>query len=244
MSQVLFRFDDASPYMVRSHWDRIEQLLNQYGIRPLVAIIPDCQDPGQQFQSYDKGFWERARQWQKNGWVIALHGETHVLSPDDGGLLEINDYSEFVGLSLETQAQKLQRGYEILCSKGLRPRVWIAPAHGFDRNTIEALKQATPIRHISDGLTLRPFRRYGMNWVPQLVGRPVAVPFGVMTTCLHPNTMSEKHFSYLESWLTTYRDRVVDASTMFNWTYPAFGLGHRAQQCLIGRLLQVKRAFV
>ena len=44
MNQSLLRLDDASDYMDIEKWQRLEEFLDRYGIKPLVGIIPDNQD--------------------------------------------------------------------------------------------------------------------------------------------------------------------------------------------------------
>lgn len=44
MSQYILRLDDASDYMDVKKWQRMEELLDQYGIKPLVGVIPDNLD--------------------------------------------------------------------------------------------------------------------------------------------------------------------------------------------------------
>lgn len=44
MSRYLLRLDDASDYSDRERWQRMETLLDRYGILPIVGIIPDNHD--------------------------------------------------------------------------------------------------------------------------------------------------------------------------------------------------------
>lgn len=39
MSQYILRLDDASDYMGVKKWQRMEELLDQYGIKPLVELF-------------------------------------------------------------------------------------------------------------------------------------------------------------------------------------------------------------
>ena len=54
---------------------------------------------------------------------------------------------------------------------------------------------------ISDGLTLQPYIYKGIKFIPQQINRFLKIPFGTITYCLHPNTMNEKHFNDLKSFL-------------------------------------------
>ena len=44
MSQYTLRMDDASDYMDAEKWQRMEELLDRYGIKPLVGVSPDNRD--------------------------------------------------------------------------------------------------------------------------------------------------------------------------------------------------------
>ena len=41
----LIRLDDASDHMNTERWDRIERMLDENGVRPLVGVIPVNRDP-------------------------------------------------------------------------------------------------------------------------------------------------------------------------------------------------------
>lgn len=111
MSRYLLRLDDASDYSDRERWQRMENLLDRYGIRPIVGIIPDNQDP-EMVESYprDEAFWQTVARWQQKGWTLALHGCTHEYITKDGGLNPVNHRSEFAGVPLEEQCAKIRRG--------------------------------------------------------------------------------------------------------------------------------------
>ena len=81
--KYLIRLDDACPTMKKEMWDRIEALLDSYGIKPMVGIIPDNADKDLKIDEEDTFFWEKARQWQSKKWSIALHGYDHCYILDD-----------------------------------------------------------------------------------------------------------------------------------------------------------------
>ena len=41
----LVRLDDACPQMNKQKWQRVENILDKYGIKPMVGIIPHNEDP-------------------------------------------------------------------------------------------------------------------------------------------------------------------------------------------------------
>jgi len=200
-TRYVFRMDDACPWMEHAKWDSLEAIFDRYGVKPVVAVVPDCQDPGLRQSAEDPAFWDKARRWQAKGWDIALHGFDHVYRGENRGLVPLNARTEFAGQSEEIQRQKIRDGWKILLEKGLNPTVWIAPAHTFDKTTLKCLLEETTIRIVSDGLSNRPFRRFGFSWVPQQIWAPRGCPAGLWTICLHPNTMGEDMPARVEAFL-------------------------------------------
>jgi hypothetical protein len=119
-------------------------------------------------------------------------------------LVPVNDYSEFVGLDLEEQRRRIRSGAAALKAQGLTPRLFVAPAHGLDRLTLDALREESSIRTISDGFSFRPYRRYDFLWLPQQLWRPRVMGPGLWTVCLHPNTMAEGALGALDSFCAAH----------------------------------------
>lgn len=197
-AKFLIRLDDASPFMDVNKWERIETLFDKYNIQPIVAIIPDNKDDEVTFSDYRHDFWEKARRWQDKGWTIALHGYDHCFISKEKGLVPRNSYSEFAGVDSEIQEEKIKNGYNILVENGLKPTVWVAPAHSFDKNSLKAINKHTPINIVSDGLAIYPFKKLGFNWIPQQVCHVPRRKLGLWTVCLHPNNMSPEKILKLE----------------------------------------------
>lgn len=204
MSRYIIRLDDAADRMDCKKWARMEKLLDKYDIKPLVGVIPNCRDEMMNIYDRDPDFWNKVHQWDTKGWTIALHGYEHVYCTTDGGIHPVNNRSEFAGLSLEQQKNKIKNGLEIFRRNEVEPKVFFAPSHTFDLNTIEALKQESNIRIISDTIANKPYSQYDMTFVPQQSGKVRKLPFKVVTFCYHPNMMEEQEFIYLESFLKKY----------------------------------------
>ncbi len=217
-AQYLLRLDDANPWQLKARWNRIEELLDRYGVKPIVAVVPSCEDPALKSDDEDEDFWEKARNWQAKGWTLALHGFNHVLSGTGRGVVPLNRRTEFAGQSEAQQRLKIREGYQIMREKGLEPTVWVAPAHTFDRTTVRLLLEETSIRTISDGLARQPFTRWGMTWLPQQLWKPRECPTGVWTICLHPSSDPEKSFDRLESFLKEHS--VMSAEAAVSWAQP------------------------
>ena len=70
--------DDACPMMDHQRWQRMEDLLDYYAVRPMVGIIPANTDPDTMIDAPDDAFWKKANRWKSKGWCVALHGYRHV----------------------------------------------------------------------------------------------------------------------------------------------------------------------
>ena len=55
----LIRLDDACEYMNEDKWDKIESLFDSLAVKPIVSVIPHCEDE-MFINAYnrDEDFWE------------------------------------------------------------------------------------------------------------------------------------------------------------------------------------------
>ena len=193
----IVRLDDAHPGQLQKGWDRIERALNELGIKPIVSVIPQNMDKS---ISHEKGietaFWDQVRKWQTNGWEIGVHGLHHLLRTGHRSILPISDYSEFSGKTSEDQLSMLTKAVDILRSNGCVAKYFVAPAHGFDEQTLVALSHLNPPLIVSDGFGFRPFIQDGIKFIPQQLWRGRRFAFGIWTICLHPSTMTEADFAH------------------------------------------------
>lgn len=208
MSQYLLRLDDASDFMDVKKWQRMEDLLDQYEIKPLVGIIPDNQDPSLvKTYEQDTTFWDKTVRWKEKGWELALHGCYHKYMTEDGGINPVNRRSEFAGVSLNEQKKMIRHGVDILKSHDIVPRAFFAPSHTFDENTLVALREESDIRVISDTIANDVYFERGFYFVPQQSGRVRKLPFKVCTFCYHPNMMKDADFDQLDAFLESMGDK-------------------------------------
>jgi predicted deacetylase len=222
-ARFLIRFDDICPTMNWAVWEQIEPILTRYGIRPILAVVPDNQDPKLFVNTPRSDFWERVRGWQANGWAIALHGYQHVYETRHAGLVGINAFSEFAGLPYDVQRNKVERALSIFSRERVRADAWVAPAHAFDATTVRVLAECG-IRVISDGFYWRPLLRLGALWIPQQMWRFRSMPGGVWTICLHHNHFSPSAIQELEADIDRYRRNIVSLDVLIS-QYPAKRLG-------------------
>jgi hypothetical protein len=199
-AQYLLRCDDLCPTASRPRWQRFLRLMEEFGIRPILAVVPDNQDPDLEVSPPDPGFWERVRSLESAGATIGLHGYRHLAKSRGRGLVPLHRETEFAGVEKETQRAWIHAGLEIMRGHGLNPILWVAPRHGFDGGTLEALRQEG-ITVLSDGFARVPFVRGGVTWIPQQIWEPVEKPHGLWTICVHPNTADDSLAERLRAFL-------------------------------------------
>ena len=229
-AQYLLRFDDLCPTMSRERWRRFRDVMEEFRIRPILAVIPDNHDPSMELAPYDPSFWSEMRAMEAAGATTAVHGYRHVCSSCGESLLGIHRRSEFAGVDAKTQREWIRKGIAILREHGLNPRLWAAPRHGFDANTLSALHDQG-MEYISDGFARISFRRDAVIWIPQQLWSPVPRAKGLWTICIHPCTACASEVDRLRLFLKghwpqfTSFDRVA---TEFAERAP--GLGERAYE--------------
>ena len=202
-AQYLLRIDDLCPGISGERWERFPPLFERYGIKPILAVIPDNQDSRLDLSPPDADFWAQMKDLQAAGATIGLHGFQHLCSVRGKSLLGLHGGSEFAGVDGETQRAWVREGLAILRGHGLNPRLWVAPRHGFDRTTLRVLREEG-IGVLSDGFARVPFVRCGMTWIPQQLWAPVNKSKGLWTICMHPNTAGDALLAELEAFLGLY----------------------------------------
>lgn len=215
-ARYLIRLDDACATMERDKWNRIEQMLDKHGVRPIVAVVPDNRDPSLMFEAPDPAFWERVRAWTQKGWSVAMHGYTHIMHPTGAKLvLPFYKRSEFAGLNLEAQAAMVRAAWALFLEQGIHPTIWVAPAHCFDLLTLKAVVRETPIRVISDGIALGAYYEHDFHWIPQQLWNFAERRSGLWTVCLHPNSMDDTAFTRLDTALGgRFRGRLIGVADL------------------------------
>ncbi|WP_420236318.1 lipid II flippase MurJ [Telmatobacter bradus] len=207
-ARYLLRLDDLCPTMKRERWQRFEQLIEAFGLQPILAVVPDNQDPDLECDSADPDFWPKMRTLEARGASIALHGLRHLPVGHGGGLLPLHQQTEFAGVEAETQFYWVGEGLHLLREHGLNPRLWVAPRHGSDQATLAALR-AHGIEVVSDGFSQTPYRRMGLIWLPQQLWEPVVKQEGVWTICMHPNTATDAQMERLQSFVQEHAAQFV-----------------------------------
>ena len=223
MHEFFLRLDDACETMDFGKWHQIENLLKKHEVAPLVAVIPENADPDlKKNERNDSAFEECLFRWIAQSWEIGIHGYDHILRESSKGLVGINKFSEFVDVKLEKQYEKIDKSLKNFRQRGIAANFWVAPAHGLDINTLVSLKLLSPNLIISDGLSYRPYTRFGIRWLPQQLWNPHLPYFGTWTLCLHPNEMTEENFEALDKFLILNRANVKNFSQATNLDYQQY----------------------
>ena len=237
----LVRFDDICPTMDWESWDKVEKVLISEGIRPILAVVPDNRDENLIFGKENEHFWLKVRTWKKMGWSIAIHGYQHLYQTDDSGLLGLNKYSEFSGLSYEQQSKKLQKALKIFESHDVKPNLWVAPAHSFDKVTVRVLSDLG-IEVISDGFFKRPVKYMNMIWIPQQLWKFRHFRSGIWTVCYHVNGMKKEELERICSDLNQYNESIISLDYVLkNTSINSFTIFDNIFSKVWVRLIKLKR---
>ena len=205
----LMRLDDAAPNWDAEKWDKMHNLLCKYNVKPIFAIIPHNEDEKLMKYPEDKEFLAKIHSWISNGWTPALHGYSHTLIENCGGINPVNNRSEFAGASLEIQKQKIKDGYSLLKEWGIIPEIFVAPAHTFDKNTLLALYKESNIRIISDTVANDIYFKDEFFYIPQQSGQVRKLNHKITTFCYHPNTTTDAQFERLEEFLKLHNKEFI-----------------------------------
>jgi hypothetical protein len=234
-AQYLLRFDDLCPTMDGARWRMFLPLMERYGIKPILAVVPDNQDASLQADVADPKFWEQMSLLEAGGATIGLHGYQHVCVADGWSLMPLHRQTEFAGVPRDCQLAWVRAGLAILHGHGLDPKIWVAPRHGFDRVTLEVLREVG-IGLVSDGFAERPYFDYGVTWIPQQLWMPVAKESGLWTICLHPNSATDETVRRLEDFVSRFAQQFTTVERVVK----EWPVGERS---FLDRFLQARRLF-
>ena len=214
--KISVRFDDICPTMNWNNFNKTMELCEKYGVKPLLGVVPNNQDKKLVVDEDNKDFFEIMRKYQEQGVSFAQHGLDHVYRNHKGGILKLNQKSDFVGLPKEEQKKFLGEGLEILKKEGINTKIYMAPSHSYDKNMIVALKELG-FEYVTDGYTNYNYKWCGLTFIPcKHTFRIRKKVKGVCTLCLHINTMSEKDIQEFENTLKQYKDNLCDYSELLS----------------------------
>ena len=241
-AQYLLRFDDLCPTIEHEHWLRYLPMIEEFGLKPILAVIPDNQDTEFNLSPPDPMFWPLMRAMEAEGATIALHGYRHLCASQGESLLSLHHHSEFAGVPDVTQQRWIREGLRILRGQGLNPTMFVAPRHGFDHATLRALrKEGIPL--LSDGFARVPFTRGGITWIPQQLWGPVKKSSGLWTICIHSNFTRAVQVDELRDFIRDHAAQFTSVDRVLEEFLPAeLGLTERLYEAWALWRAQVRRA--
>lgn len=205
----LLRFDDITPQMAWSKFNPLKDELEKLKISSILGVVPNSKDENLNIEDFNGDFFDTIRHYKAFGDTISQHGTHHIYSTNDSGLLKINPFSEFAGLSYERQYDILKYGKNILQKEGVWQPYFMAPAHSFDINTLKALFDLD-FKAITDGYGFYPYMKENIVFVPQLFSKPINFGFGISTICLHINQMSDKEIKNILEFVKNNRKYFIN----------------------------------
>ena len=218
-AQYLLRVDDLCPTVSRERWQLFRALIEEFRLQPILAVVPDNRDPALQVSAADSSFWVQMRALESGGNMIGLHGYRHLCRSRGRSRLGLDSASEFAGLPAETQRKWIGEGLNILRGHALNPRMFVAPRHGFDANTLLALRsEGIPL--LCDGFARRPFLCGEVTWIPQQLWGAEEKASGVWTICMHPNTASDGDVAGLHAFLRAHASQFTSVDRLLG-EFPA-----------------------
>ncbi|MBQ3797083.1 MAG: DUF2334 domain-containing protein [Butyrivibrio sp.] len=212
--KYLLRFDDICPTMDWNQWNRAVELLDRYGIKPLIGVIPSCADPKLNINPERSDFWQYIKMLQEKGYTVAMHGFEHVYRTKNKGIVGVSKQSEFAGLSYEKQYKMLEEGKKILHENGVDTDIFFAPSHSYDRNTLKALNELG-FQWISDGKGLKADYYKGLRLLPCINHAMPKKRLGkYITVVCHANEWTKKDgFDELDVFCKEHQKEIVDFVT-------------------------------
>lgn len=214
--KILIRFDDICPTMDYVQFNRAVELMDRYNVKPLIGVIPNCKDNDLMIEPLHEDFWNYVKSLQAKGYTVAMHGYEHVFCSPHRGMVTNRIGSEFAGLSLEQQIEKIKKGKEILISNGVETEVFFAPAHSYDHNTLRALA-VCGFKYMSDGKSNKAYCIEGVKCLPcRSAGAAKIRGAGYYTSVFHAHewARTEKAYGYeeLKRTLIDYHKYIVPFS--------------------------------
>ncbi len=206
-AKYIYRMDDITPDM---DWDKFWKFINlfkEHNIKPLLGIVPDNRDPKLCKGEKREDFWDVMRKLQQEGIVdFAQHGYRHVYVTKkcglQGAIYGFTPQSEFVGLTYKEQYEKIKAGREILKNQNINTDIWMAPSHSYDRTTLKVLYELG-FKAVTDGISLFPYKKEKLLFIPQQCWRPIGYPIGVITICIHSNEARDDLFGDIRNHVKT-----------------------------------------
>lgn len=208
--KIAVRLDDITPDMDWEKFRRLEKILDENKIAPLLGIVPDNQDTNLKRNPAMPDFDVQMKTWEAKDWVFAMHGWKHIYTTKKGGLFPLNNFSEFAGVKKEKQREMIYDGKMKLKKMGVVTDIFMAPAHSFDHHTLAVLKEAG-FQYITDGFGSSPYEWKGLKFLPIAFrkNKDIEKAEGYTTLVFHTNTMDEQDFIDFEKTVQNHKNDFI-----------------------------------
>lgn len=213
--KITVRMDDITPDMDWKSFEAFLGLFDKYGIKPLLGIVPCNRDPKLQIDEAAPDFYQRMKKLQQEGYCLAMHGCYHVYETGCGGCFPLNRQSEFAGRPEAEQRALLTAGKEMLEKEGIHTAIFMAPGHTLDKTTVKVLRELG-FSYITDGYGKRPYRRWGMTWLPISFLQRLLFSDrdGTATLVIHANNSSQQVLEAHERLFAQHQENFLPYSAL------------------------------
>lgn len=195
IKKLMVRFDDLCPNMDWNMWEKADQILREYSVKPLIGVVPDCKDQELNIMEERGDFWNYIRGLQEEGYVVAMHGYQHVYDLKCRGMINIGQDTEFAGHPYDVQYEKLRKGKQLLSEHGIETDVFFAPSHSYDDTTLRALHDCG-FKYISDGKSTKAVYRHNVMCVPLRTGGiPKIRKHGIYAAVFHTSMWYKSQYA-------------------------------------------------
>ncbi len=210
----LFRIDDICDKMRNEEQVyKLIKLLNKNGISPLLGIVPCVKDPNITENQSKFRLEDLKSLIRKDKVEIALHGYSHQYSKNRRRFI-FKKKSEFAGMSLQKQRERIHEGIKKIEKRmGVKPiKYFFAPAHSYDRNTLNVLSELGMIN--VDGISLYPFVYKKVIHIPQqknyVSEKCLFFSKGIFVNHFHPSSISDKVLHDVKEFIKKNKGNLVN----------------------------------
>lgn len=187
--RFLVRADDLFVGADFSKWDSFISICRRLNVRPIIGLIPFCEDESLlRFSKSKIVDLVHIKEWEKDVDYL-IHGTYHRYHPITSDLLNRSSKSEFAGLPYSKQRRLIRKSIKWFEDNRIEYKGFMAPSHSFDKITLKVLADEG-IKMISDGYGFYGYNKYGLLFIPQLFSTGRNFGFGYYTLCFHPLTTS------------------------------------------------------
>lgn len=220
MKKIAIRFDDVCETMHYENFNKILNIIEEYNVKPLIGIVPSNSDDNLIVNNNVKleEYYKLIYELKSKGYLFAQHGYDHVYVNRNGGILKLNKNSEYAGLSYDEQYQKIKKGKEILEKNDIHSNIFMAPSHSYDENTLLALKDLG-FKYVTDGFTKFNYKYKELIFIPCMHAFNPKKSKGIITLCIHANTMNDFYIDMFKKILDKNKDFLVDFNVLLEEKY-------------------------